>query len=122
MNELEDMVCYNSNGEDNISQMFWGKYKLESQNASCDECNVDPLLKFDGIVLPVGLYYLQNFKTPKLNYQVEEQPVHDDLLQILMNLNTGGATDVTGSVSKPKRHTKRRHLKKHKTTRKKQLH
>lgn len=115
MNELEDMVCYNAGGADNISDMFWGKYKLESQNASCDSCNIEPLLKYDGIVLPVGLYYLQNFKTPKLNYQIEEQPVQDDLLQILMDLNTGA------SVSKP-RHTTRRHLKKHKTTRKNKKH
>ena len=27
MNELEDMVCYNSKGEENISDLFWGKYK-----------------------------------------------------------------------------------------------
>ena len=119
MNKLEDMVCYSSNGEENISDLFWGKYKLESQSASCDDCNIDPLLKFDGIVLPVGLYYLQNFKTPKLNYKVEEQPVHDDLLQILMDLNTGGSA--TNSIKNPNRKTRRLHNRhrQHKTTRKK---
>ena len=65
MNELEDMVCYNNNGKNNLSELFWGKYKLETQNATCEDCNIEPLLKYDGIVLPVGLYYLQNFKTPK---------------------------------------------------------
>jgi hypothetical protein len=119
MNELEDMVCYNSKGEENISDLFWGKYKLESQNASCEDCNIDQLLKYDGIVLPVGLYYLQNFKPPKLNYQVEEEPVHDDLLQILMNLNNGGIN--TNSTNKH-RFTKRKHLKKHKITKKTNKH
>ena len=113
MNELEDMVCYNKNSKNNLSELFWGKYKLESQNATCDECNIDPLLKYDGIVLPIGLYYLQNFKTPKLNYHVEEQPLQDDLLKTLIELNTNG-----GAPNKVRKHTRRRHFKKHKTTRK----
>ena len=116
MNELEDMVCYNSTNENNLSELFWGKYKLETQNATCDECNIEPLLKYDGIVLPVGLYYLQNFKPPKLNYQVEEQPIQDDLIKMLMELNTGD--NHSKKVSKTKKHTRRKDFKKNKTTRK----
>lgn len=115
MNKLEDMVCYSSNGKDNISDLFWGKYKLESENATCGDCNVEPLLKYDGIVLPVGLYYLQNFKTPKLNYKVEEQPIQDNLLDALMDLNTGGS-----SKNKSNKKTKRlnTNIKRNNTTRK----
>ena len=116
MNELEDMVCYNNNGKNNLSELFWGKYKLETQNATCEDCNIEPLLKYDGIVFPVGLYYLQNFKTPKLNYHVEEQPVHDDLLKMLIDLNATGKH--SNKVSKPHKHTRRRQPKKHKSTRK----
>ena len=105
-----------NNGKNNLSELFWGKYKLETENATCDDCNIEPLLKYDGIVLPVGLYYLQNFKTPKLNYKVEEEPVKDDLLQMLIDLNTGG--NVSNKLSKTKKQTRRKHLKKHKITRK----
>lgn len=115
MNELEDMVCYNSNNKNNLSELFWGKYKLETENATCDDCNIEPLLKYDGIVLPVGLYYLQNFKTPKLNYNVEEEPVQDDLIKMLMDLNTG---DNKKKVSKTKKYTRKKHLKRNKITRK----
>ena len=110
MNELEDMVCYNNNGKNNLSELFGGKYKLETQNASNDECDIEPLLKYDGIVLPVGLYYLQNFKTPKLNYKVEEEPVQDDLIKMLMDLNNGGNN--SKKVTKSKKHTRKKHLKK----------
>jgi hypothetical protein len=128
MNELEDMVCHNKTANDNISNLFWGKYKLESQNICGEECNIDALLNFDGIVPPIGLIglqYIQTLKKPTLHYETDEIPIQDDLLKILLDMNnehSGGeifsnATKdyidggIDGGNVKTKKNTRRKHAK-----------
>ena len=134
MNELEDMVCHNKTTNDNISNLFWGKYKLESQNICGEECNIAPLLKHDGVVLPIGLiglHYIQTLKKPTLHYEIEETPIQDDLLKILLDMNnehSGGEifTNEPGSINepdavnvKPKKKTRKKHSKQRRQTKRK---
>lgn len=93
MNEEKDMVCHTKiNDNNDISNLFWGKFKLESQNTKCDSCNIETMVNYDGIVLPIGLYYLQKFSSPRLSYNVNEAPVQDDLLKILLDMNSDNTT------------------------------
>jgi len=128
MNELEDMVCHNKTTNDNISNLFWGKYKLESQNICGEECNIDTLLNFDGVVPPIGLIglqYIQTLKKPTLHYEIEENPVQDDLLKILLDMNnehSGGEifSNETDDVNvKTKKNTRKKHSKQQRKTRRK---
>lgn len=99
MNEEKDMVCHIKKTDDDISNMFWGKFRLESQNTKCEDCNVETMLNYDGIVLPIGLYYLQNLSTPEIEYEVNETPVKEDLLQILFNMNNNNNERVKKTVA-----------------------
>ena len=126
MNEEKDMVCHTKTNDSNeISNLFWGKFKLETQNTNCDGCNIESMLNYDGIVLPIGLYYLQNLNVPKLNYEVKETPVQDDLLKILFDMNNdnGGrvkkTTANTNAILTKKFTRRSTKTKKNKTRRKK---
>jgi hypothetical protein len=113
MDSEKDMVCHLKQTDNDFSNLFWGKFKLESKNTKCDDCIIDTMSKYDGIVLPMGLYYLQHLKTPEINYETKEEPLQDDLLKILMDMNN----NVGGRLKKTSTNTNAIITKKYKTRR-----
>lgn len=84
MNELDDMVCYLKENEDNIYDLYWNNYKLQSANTESDGCN---LHDFHHTIVPMGLHYLTDLNIP-LKIEPQSECLDDSILKKLMMLTS----------------------------------
>ena len=84
MNELDDMVCYLKKNEDNIYDLYWNNYRLQSTNTESDGCNFP---NFHHTIVPMGLHYLNDLNIP-LKTEPQNECVDDSIIKKLMMLTS----------------------------------